>query len=452
MPFHELSVKIKDITKAHQNLSKAVVNTCWLAFEKVVRLSLGITVGAWMARYLGPDKFGTYSYIIALFTLFYGFSRLGLDNILIRDLVKNSKDKNELLGSAFLLKVFSGFVSIGLMVLTVDYLRPDEPYVKLMALIVSLGFVLQAFSVIEFWFSSQVKAKYTVFAKMFAFVVASIATVVLILMNAPLISFVKVYLFEIALISVGSVCVYCLKEQSITKWKARYSIAKELLAESWPLLLSAIAVTVYLKVDTLMIANMVGDKETGIYNAAVRVSEVWYFIPMAIVSSITPLLIKSKERSKSLFMNRLGMLFNVLSALTILVSLLVTFFSEDIIRILFGEEYQRSASILSVHVWASVFVALGVAQSVWIVNEGYTKFALFRTSLGMLANIMLNIFLIPIHGAMGAAIATIISYAVSGLVSNVFYNRDTRDVFLLQLKSLFLYDLKGISSCIADNK
>jgi PST family polysaccharide transporter len=450
MPFHKIKKLIRGRICASKNINDAMVNTCWLSAEKVFRMALGLTVGAWMARYLGPDKFGTYNFIIAMFTLFFGFSRMGLDNIVIRDLVKGKKDKNALLGSALLLKLLSGLGAMGLLLAAISYLRPDDKEIFLMACLISVGFIFQSFSVIEFWFASQVRSKYVAIAKIAALLVYALTTVVLIVAKASLLAFVFVYLLEIVMTYLGIVCFYSLKEQSITKWKANLSTVKELLFESWPLLLSAIAVTVYIKIDAIMLAEMIGDVETGIYSAATRISEAWYFIPVAITSSVSPMLMKSKEKGEEIYLKRLGMLFNLLSALTIFVAIIVTLFSAGIISILFGEEYARSASVLSVHVWAGVFVALGVSQSVWLINEGYTKFAMARTVAGMVSNIILNIFMIPVYGAIGAAVATVISYIISGVVANFFYNKHTRKIMILQIKSLSLLGLKNIKEVMHD--
>jgi O-antigen/teichoic acid export membrane protein len=208
------------------------------------------------------------------------------------------------------------------------------------------------------------------------------------------------------------------------------------------LILSGIAVMIYMKIDQVMIGKMLNDTEVGIYSAAVKISEAWYFIPTAIATSAFPAIIKSKQKSERLYLKRMQKLYDFAVWFSIGFALLVTVFSGIIINLLYGAEYARASSVLSVHIWAGVFVFLGVVSGRYLVNENLTKVSFYRTLLGALINVLLNIGLIPFLGVLGAAITTLVSYMFSGFVLNVLFKK-SRIVFLMQLKSFnFLKLLK----------
>jgi PST family polysaccharide transporter len=197
------------------------------------------------------------------------------------------------------------------------------------------------------------------------------------------------------------------------------------------------AIMIYMRLDTVMLKVMKGDFAVGLYSAATRVSEVWYFIPMAIVSSVSPSIIRAKDNSE-LFYGRLRKLFFLMTLSACVIGSLVALASSTIIRILYSNTYSGAGPVLAVHIWASVFVFLGVAQSSWDVAKNMLKLSLYRTILGAMINVSMNLYLIPRYSAMGAAIATVVSYAVSGVFANIF-SAQTRPIFYMQMKSFIPY-------------
>jgi PST family polysaccharide transporter len=178
---------------------------------------------------------------------------------------------------------------------------------------------------------------------------------------------------------------------------------------------------------------MQGDYAVGLYSAATRISEVWYFIPMAIVSSVSPAIMRVKD-DPDLLNERMRKLFSLMTMTACVIGSIVALASHAIIRILYSTGYSGAAPVLAVHIWASVFVFLGVAQSPWDISKNMLKLALYRTVAGAVINVAMNLYLIPRYSAMGAAIATVVSYAVSGVFANAFISR-TRPIFYMQMKS-----------------
>ena len=207
-----------------------------------------------------------------------------------------------------------------------------------------------------------------------------------------------------------------------------------MLGEGWPLILSSMAISIYMRIDIVMLKLMQSDTAAGVYSAATRVSEVWYFIPLAIVSSVSPAIIRSRE-NPALYNARMQKLFSAMVILSVAIGSGIALASPWIVRRLYSSAYEGAAPVLAVHIWASVFVFLGVlAQGPWNVSENLLKLSLVRTTAGAVSNVALNVFLVPRYSAMGAAIATVVSYAVSGVIANAFDPR-TRQIFFFQMKA-----------------
>lgn len=418
------------------NLQKVLGNTAWLVADNVLRMLIGLIVGVWVARYLGPASFGELNYALALVGMFSVIASLGIDGNIVRDLVREPQEQSEILGTAFRLKIAGAIVSALACVSVVSVLRPQHPQTIWLVAILSSGMVFLAVETISVWFQAQVQSKYTVYAKNLAYVLGALIRVGLILNEAPLIAFAWAGLVETSLAAAGLLFVYRLKHGCLpTAWTASWSRAKAMLHEGWPLLLSSVSSMLYLRLDMVMLGEMSGDHTVGIYGAATRLSEVWYFLPMAIVSSLQPSLVRAREQGREQYFRRLLQIYRLMAALSILVSLLVMFMADPLINLLYGVQYADAAAVLALHIWASVAVFLGVASSQYLIIENLQKLSFYRTTIGLCCNTILNFVLIPDFGALGAAVATLISYCVATFSLVLFPS--TRGQATLMFQSLF---------------
>lgn len=422
-------------------LQNVLNNIGWLFSEKIFQLVGGLFIGVWMARYLQPDQFGTLNYAIAFVTLISPLASLGLDGIVVRDLVRIPSGKEKILGTAFVLKLAGGVAGFVISAAAIFLFRPKDDLIHWLVGIFAAGLVFQAFDVIRFWFESQVQSKYVVYARNSAFCLIVSVKVGLILIQAPLIAFAWAGILEIILSAIGFLVAYRMNGHRIRLWHWDLTLANRLIRESWPLLISGLAVLIYMKIDLVMLGSMIGDKSVGIYSAAAKLSEVWYFIPLAILSSVSPSIVEAKETSRDLYYQRLGKLFRLMAGISYSIAFLMTLFSNFLILTLFGPAYGEAGVVLSIHIWASIFFFLGVARTPWILNEGLMKLALYSHLLGATINIILNLLLITRLGPTGAAIATLISYAFSAFLFNAFL-RTTRIIFSMQLCALLFIPMR----------
>jgi O-antigen/teichoic acid export membrane protein len=413
------------------DLQKILDSIGWLFFDRILRMGLGLFVGAWVARYLGPDEFGRLNYAIALIGIFGAIASLGLRDIVMRDIVLAPNAASVTLGTAFVLQTASGLIAILLIIPTITLLRPEAEFVRLIVIILSISLIFRSTDIVRYWFESQVQSRYIVWIENGVAVLSGGAKISMILIGASLIAFVWVTLAEAMLVAAGLLWIYVSRTGGLTEWQPTAARAKTLLSDSWPLFLAGLAVMLYMRVDILMLQELAGDKEVGIYVAATKLSEVWYFLPGVIVASVSPSLIKCHQTDMVQYRHRLQRLYFAMWWLAAGIALPLSLFSEQIVQLLYGADFVESAQIFSIHLWASVAVFLGIASSQHLLVEKLQTISFFRTMIGLISNVILNLLLIPAQGAKGAAIATVISYFIATF-SLVFF-RATRQhsVFLL---------------------
>ena len=404
--------------------------------EKVIRLLIALTVGVLVTRYLGPEEFGILSYAQSFVGLFAAFSSLGLSDILVRELVKSKKESNVLLGTSFWLQTVGSIIIMICLLLFINF-NDNKPLTNKIILI--LGFItfLQSFGVITNYFNSLVKSKFSAIPGLIGIFISATAKLILIWQKAPLLYFVYVLTFDVLFLVFGQLYFYYKSGNSIFNWEFSFSTAKDLLKDSWPLILSSIVISIYMKVDQIMIKEILDNASVGQYSAAVRLSEAWYFIPTIICSSLFPAIINAKIKSNSLYISRLQRLFDLMVILGLAIVFPVLIFGDWAILFLYGEEFNKTASVLKIHIWAGVFVFLGVANQKWFISENLQAYNILCLGLGMVANIVLNIIFIPIYGIYGAAFATLVSQFIASVIAPVGFKK-TRSSFFMMMKSLFL--------------
>lgn len=405
--------------------------------EQFLRIIAGLFIGIWVARYLGPEQFGLFSYVLAFTAIFGGIAKLGLDGIMVRELVNHPENRDTYLGTAFWLKILSAFIAMSIIAAIVPF-TSNNTITNLFIFIIAAGLVFQSFEVVEFYFQSQVLAKIVAICKVTQLVLSSMIKIYLVLNEAELIYFLLVTTFDALSLAVSYSIAYKLKKNPAFYKHFDLSIARKLLKDSWPLIFSAIVVMIYMRIDQIMIKEMLGEYEVGIYSAAVRLSEAFYFIPMLITASLLPAILNAKKQSEELYKRRLSSLYTLMAWMAIAIALPMTFLADWLIIMLFGQAYEDAGQVLIIHVWASIFVFLGVASSKWFITENLQRFTLINTTTGAILNVILNITFIPKFDLLGAAFTTVISQGVAAYLMNSIW-KVSRPNFFMLTKSLLLF-------------
>lgn len=399
----------------------------------IVKMLTGIAV----ANFLGRTENGMLNYPMAIITFFMAASALGLDSYITRELLHKPKSKNVLLGTAFGMRLAAGLVMLPLIYITYFLINQGEnsslvPFQFIV--IVSFICIIQSVNIIDSYFQSQVQGKKIMIVQVLANILSAFLKIFLIATSAPLSLFIWALLADALFLAAGYLFMYVKSTESVFNWAFDKEMAKSLLQKAWPLAFSAILVSLYMKIDQVMISSYLGNSELGVYSTVVNLSESWYFIPVATVTALFPAIMNAKRDDQKRYQTRLQNLYDLMSFISIGIAVVITFASPMIYGILYTEEYFKGAQILPIHVWAGVFVFLGSASGQYLIAEGYTKLALTRTAVGAAINIILNIIWIPVFGIKGAAWATLIAYAVSTFY--ILLIPRTRAQGIMMLKSL----------------
>ena len=375
---------------------------------------MGLLVGVWVARYLGPEGYGQLSFAGSYVMIFSAIALFGLESIVVRELVKHPEAERAILGTTCLIRSAAGLLSYLLAIAVLLVLRPDDRTALLLVALLGSSLLVQAVEASDLWFQSRVLSRYTVICRSTAFIISSALKVLLVLSGASLAAIAAATAVEALLAALLLVLAHTrYSNAGILTWRWDTNWFRRLLTGSAPMVLSGVVLMVYLRIDQVMLGALASQAEVGLYAAAVRISEVWYFVPSAIVSSVFPGLVALRNTDPEQFERKLQQLYNLLAFLGYAVALPVTFIAPWLVRLLFGSAYQAAAPLLAVLIWAGLFANLSVVRNAHFIALDWGRSLLWATSLGATANVLLNLLLIPRYGALGAAIATCLSYWVA---------------------------------------
>ena len=433
--------KFKSLQK-NQGFIKYSKNISWLFFERILRITVGLFVSVWVAKYLGPKQFGFFSYTLSFVALFGFMVTISHTSIVVRELVKNPNYNDEIVSTAFWLRIMGAMLGILITLAVSINLTSNDRFINILILIIASSTIFQSFNVVDDYFQSKVMNKFVVITNVISLFLSSVIKIILILNDAPLIAFVWVVFFDNFILASGFIYFYIKLNSKfkIKNLKFKSKTAILLLKDSWPLMISSAAILIHIKVDQVIIKEILGLEAVGQYAAAARVSEAWYFIPSVLTASFFPAIINAKKNNEELYNSRLQKLYDIMVWIAIAIAIPMIFLSDWLIEILYGYQYSEAGNVLMIHIWAGVFVSLGLASNSWLICEKLQKFLMVNTFIATITNIGLNYILIPKFGIVGAAWATIISYFLVGYLCLLIWKK-TRINFINLTKSLFFITL-----------
>lgn len=433
----KVASKINEL-KDRQGFMRYFKNTSWLMGERILRMVVGLFVGIWVARYLGPEQFGLLNYAQSFVFLFTVLATLGLDGIVVRELVKDESKRDVLLGTAFGLKLIGAVIILPVLAVAVQ-MTSNVAYTNLLIFIIASGTIFQSFNVIDFYYQSKVLSKYVALANAISLGVSSLIKVALLLNGAPLITFAIMTAFDSAILAMGFIVYY--KKTShlnLFKWRFDWFIGKRLLKDSWPLIVSGFVLMVQARIDQIMLKEMLGSTEVGIYSVAMRLIEAFAFVPVILKTSLYPSIQNAKDNSEELYQSRLLEFYRLNFLLFLVVTAPIYLFSEQLVVLLFGIEYQPAGVLLTFMTARLFFANMGVARGVYLLTENFMKFSMVTMVLGTITNVLLNYLWIETYGGVGAVVASLVSFFVTIFLIDALYSK-TRKNARLQIKGIFTF-------------
>lgn len=411
-------------------------NSSWLVVPRIGNATVGLVVGIIVARHLGPQDLGTLSYISSLVALFTAVASLGLDAIVVRELVKYPAVGNRLLGTAFGLRLLASLViAAGLWAAFCEL--SDSTTAKALLGFAVISLIAQSTNIVQSHFHAVVRGRSIAYSQLARIVVTVISSVILVWAGAGVLWFGALGLVAALIEAAVLLQLYRRGGHHPSAWRFDTALGRRLLSDSWPLILSGIAVSLYMKVDQVIIAALMDEHAVGLYAVAVRLAEGWSFVPVAIIASVFPAVVRMGQSGDPKYWRRVQQLYDLMVILGVSVAVPVTVFSDTIVHLLYGDAYAGAGDVLAISTWSALFIALGAANMRVLLSEGRTKQSFVRTGTGAALNIALNYLLIPPFGLTGAAVATVAAYALAAYLSIPWFPGQRRH-FALASSSLLV--------------
>lgn len=398
----------------HAGFQKYFRNTGWMFLGQATMIT-SLIINIWLARYLGPENFGNLNYVFAFVGIFGFLTNLGINDILIRNLVRNPDKRDELLGTAFWLMMLGGILSFTAITILAFQLEPSNMIRSLIILYATTA-LLSPVNVISAYFQATVQAKKNALAQIFGTLIVSVIKIFLIISGKGIIWLVAAFVLDYIIGTFLYLINYFKSGLKIKYWKFNYTMAKNFLKASYLLMLSLVTGYLLLKIDQVMVKFFLDESAVGIYAAAVKISEIWYFIPGIICGSLFPAIINAKKVSDSVYKNRLRKLYIFLGTTATIIAIPITILAPWLIKLIFGIEYTLAAPILQIYVWSGVGLFLSIGINRFFMAEDNLKPIFYYSLIAVIINVSLNFILIPKVGLTGAAWATLISYSVGPIL------------------------------------
>ena len=428
--------KLFDILNLSHQSKKVTGNIAWLVGGHLFRMVVGVVVLAWVARYLGPDQFGILNYAIGLAALFTAVATLGMDGVVVRELVKEPEKTRLILGTAYVMRVAGGLAAV-LMAFCLGLSMPSQRSILPLIVLVSLAFLPQSFEVIDLWFQKNIQSKFTVVAKVFAVLAGGGVKIALVILKAPLILFCVAYVLDFALIALALTWIYFIRGERMLSWDWSRRIAGGIFRDCWPLMVSGILVAAYMRIEQILVMNVLGSYSAGIYYASFKLTEVWAFIPSFILSSVYPALVERRRQDLGIYKKRLQLAFDLLTGIGFLLAITVCLLAPVIIFLLYGPDYHGAAVILMIHAWTAVVVFSGWVRGQYFLLENINIYNTWCAIIGIALNMGLAFPLMGWLGAKGAAVSALIGYTASIYGTSFLFPR-LRECASFQTKAFLL--------------
>ena len=420
---------------------QAISNSVWLSADRMVRGAFSLAVLIGIGRFLGPELYGLYSYAIAFVAIFAAFGSLSHDGILIRELIRGNRPPEATLGSAFLLRAVGGLVGMAGAILAAGLLPGARAEAALVG-IIAVGLLFQPFDVVDHWFQSRLQSRCAVLVRIGASLLVGSCKIALAWHRAALPALAWMSVAEALLVALGLLAAYRGQPGRPARWRIDRTEIRILFRDSAPMAATTLLVLLFMKLDQIMLAAFLGFRELGVYAAAVRLVDLWNFIPLAVMPSLYPAVVALRKRDEARygqFLRRLLAVFYLLSLAVVLVNALA---GRALLGLLFGPEYVAAAPALALLSVSAVFHYSSYIRAQWMLVEHRVVYHLWSAGIGVAALAGLNAALIPRFGFVGAATATAIGYGISAYGTSLLF-RALRPFGRLQTRT-FLFQWRHI--------
>ncbi|MFT6632376.1 MAG: O-antigen/teichoic acid export membrane protein [Bacteriovoracaceae bacterium] len=422
-----------------QSTSKAklISNSSWQILFNILRAVIGFISTAFIANQLGPEKFGEIQYVFSIHYFLQLTELLSHHSILKKMLLDKKFTHDEIMGSSFVINAVSTLTVLVTSSIIASFLYSDNDLL-LVFVAAQIGLLARTFNNTSFYFDSKLESKKSAFSQFTGNFLSNVARVIVLLFTKSLFIQAILFSFQFIVTSSTNIIFYLRSNNSIFSWQINKSVIKYILLKSMPLLFTALTSIIFLKIDIIMLEHLASSTAVGIYSVAVKLSEPWFFISGAIITSFFPSVLMIKTKTIKGYYYKLTRLNSIIFVLGISISIFMTLTAYLWIHYIFGEEFYDSIKILQIHVWGLAFIFWNNLQHLWELKEDFLEYALVKAIFTSILNVVLNLYWIPEYQGVGAAYATVISYFVAGMLFNIS-TKKSRLYLKIQLKSILFY-------------
>lgn len=421
------------------NISNRVIkNAGWMIAGKISQSLINLIVGLLTARYLGPANYGLISYASAYTTFFSSICTLGINSVIVKELIDAPEKEGEVLGTSLGLRAISSALSAITIVGISFLLDANEPETQLVVALYSVSVIFHIFEVFDYWFQSRLQSKKSAMASLAAYVITSLYKIILLILDKPVTYFALAT--SVDYICIAAILVGLYIRENGKKLSFSWDYGKDLLGKSCHYILSGLMVAVYAQTDKIMLKQMISDTENGYYATALSLCNVWCFILSAIISSLNPIIMQAHKEDKKKFGRLNRLLYCIVFYISAVVSVCFTVLGEWLIPVMYGEAYLPAAMPLKILTWQTAFSYLGVARNAWIVCENKQKYLKYIYISAALANVVLNWLFIPVWGASGAAFASLAAQITTVMIAP-FFIKQMRENSVMMVDAILLKGL-----------
>lgn len=413
--------------------NKIFKNASWIIGCKIVQAVLALIVSMLTARFLGPSGFGVINYAASVVAFAVPVMQLGVNAVLVQEIVTNPKREGEAIGSAVTMCFASSLLCIVGVVAFASIVNAGERETIIVCGLYSLMLIAQAFEMIQYWFQAKYLSKYTSVIMLIAYALVTAYKIYLLIAKKSVYWFAVSYAIDYSIIAIGLFIVY--KKLGTQKLKFSFEMAKRLFSKGKYYIVSSMMVTIFAQTDKVMLKLMMGDEFVGYYSAAVTCAGMTSFVFVAIIDSMRPAILQNKQESREKYERSMNLLYSIIIFFALFQSVIMTVFAKLIVNILYGTQFAPTVNALQIIVWYTTFSYMGSVRNVWILAEGKQKYLWIINISGALINVVLNSVLIPILGINGAAVASLATQIFSNFIIG-FIIKPIRENNAIMLKSL----------------
>ena len=363
------------------------------------------------------------------FTTFVG---LGIDSILPRELVNHPEKEVSIMSTSFAIKLIGGLLGFLLNLLIFTTYKEQSPESIIMMSLMASLLIFKSAEVGDLFFKAKLEAKYSVIARNSAFVIIAILKIYFVFNQFSLTYFVLTNSLEMLIGGIFVMTFYFKKGNKLSIKSIDKGLILSFLKDGLPMALSSLMVMLYLRIDQVMLTDIKGDLENGIYSTGVRMIEIVYFIPVALAESFFPGIVFSKKHEGEKYEKNIIGFYSIMTYLSIGIGIVTVIIAKPMMSLFFGAEYEGSGEVLQIFGISVYSFFLTVATGRYLIAENYKNIIFVRSFFGLALNILLNLLWIPEYGFMGAAYASFVSYFVP-LIILVFFKSGRYQIKLLIL-------------------